>query len=172
MNTALAQQYKDIEVIKNRFIQKTAALSDEQLNKIPSNGGWSAGQVLYHCGFAEDGIIQIIQRNLSKNKVQLKSDFMSVLKNKLLVILLKSPLKFKAPKVVSSVPEHVSYDEMKKYFEKNTVEFQKILSDLPETLEDKYIFKHPILGLFNIHQTLNFSKEHLLHHERQLDALL
>ena len=52
------------------------------------------------------------------------------------------------------------------------MEFQKILNDLPESLEDKFIFKHPILGLFNIHQTLNFSKEHLLHHERQLDALL
>jgi len=43
---------------------------------------------------------------------------------------------------------------------------------LPVELEDKFIFKHPRSGLFNIDQTLNFVREHYLHHERQLNALL
>ncbi|MCB0507237.1 MAG: DinB family protein [Chitinophagales bacterium] len=172
MNEQLIKDYKDIEVLKQKYLERTASLSDEILNKIPSNGGWSVGQVLYHCGFAEDGIIKIIHKNLAENKVKLKSDFLSILRSKLLVVFLKSPLKFKAPKVVSSVPEHVSYDEMKKYYKKNSVEFQKILNELPSDLEDKFIFKHPILGLFNIQQTLDFLGEHYQHHERQLDALL
>ena len=61
---------------------------------------------------------------------------------------------------------------MKQYFDKNSADFKKILQDLPVELEDKFIFKHPRSGMFNIDQTLNFVREHYLHHERQLDALL
>jgi DNA-binding transcriptional regulator GbsR (MarR family) len=85
---------------------------------------------------------------------------------------LKLPLKFKAPKQVSKVPDSISKDEIKKYFDKNTKDFIKILEELPVDLEDKLIFKHPISGLFSITQTLNFVREHYLHHERQLNALL
>jgi len=168
----LAAQYDAIQAIKDRFLQKTTGLSHEQLNKIPAKGGWSAGQTLYHCAFAESGTILVINKNLTENKVKLKRDFVSTLRNLFLVITLKSPLRFKAPKVVSKVPESITHEELNAFFEKNTADFRKILNELPSELEDKFIFKHPIAGLFTIEQTLNFTREHYLHHERQLDALL
>lgn len=90
----------------------------------------------------------------------------------MLVIFLKLPLKFKAPKQVSKVPEQISLEELQTYYDKNSAAFKKILNDLPVELEDKFIFKHPRSGLLNIDQTLNFVREHYLHHERQLNALL
>ncbi len=172
MSTHLTEKYNEVKAVKDKFLKKTANLSNEQLNKIPANGGWSAGQTLYHCAFAESGTILVISKNLAENKVTAKSDIGSVFRNILLVIFLKLPLKFKAPKVVSKVPESISIDEIKNYFDKNTTDFTKILNDLPTDLEDKFIFKHPRSGLFNIGQTLNFTREHYLHHERQLDLLL
>jgi uncharacterized damage-inducible protein DinB len=172
MSVALANKYSEIETIKNRFLNKIERLSEEQFNKIPENNGWSAGQTLYHCAFAESGSILVINKNLKENKVTLDSNIGSVLRNILLVITLKLPLKFKAPKQVSKVPDSISKDEIKKYFDKNTKDFIKILEELPVDLEDKLIFKHPISGLFSITQTLNFVREHYLHHERQLNALL
>jgi uncharacterized damage-inducible protein DinB len=172
MSTELTEKYAEIAMVKENFLKKISKLNHEQLNRIPANGGWSAGQVLYHVAFAESGTILVIQKNLAENKVRLSSDLMSVVRNVMLVLTLKSPLKFKAPKVVSKVPETTTYDELKTYFDKNSVAFKKILEQLPAELEDKFIFKHPIGGLFNITQTLNFTREHYLHHERQLDASL
>lgn len=172
MSAQLTEKYSDIEAVKSKFLKKVAGLSNEQLNRIPADGGWSAGQTLFHCAFAESGTIIVINKNLAENSVQTKSDFGSVFRNILLVIFLKLPLKFKAPKQVSKVPENITLDEVKKYFDKNTADFKKVLQDLPVELEDKFIFKHPRSGLFSITQTLNFVREHYLHHERQLDALI
>lgn len=172
MSAKLTEKYDDIEVLKRKFLKKVTGLSNEQLNKIPTNGGWSAGQTLYHCAFAESGTILVINNNIATNNTNKKSDLGSVFRNILLVIFLKLPLKFKAPKQVSKVPEQISLKELQTYYDKNTADFKKILNDLPEELEDKFIFKHPRSGLFNIDQTLNFVREHYLHHERQLDALL
>lgn len=172
MSAELVKKYNEIEVVKNRFLQKVYSITDEQLNKIPSSGGWSLGQTLYHCAFAESGTILVVKNNLAEKKVSENSDITSVLRNILLIIFLKLPIKFKAPKQVSKVPESITMDELKEYFDKNTFEFEKILKDLPADLEDKFIFNHPRSGLFNITQTLNFVREHYLHHERQLDAML
>ena len=172
MSIALAEKYQEIETIKNKFLQKVANLNAEQLNKVAVNGGWSAGQTLYHCAFAESGTIIVMQKNLAENKVQLQSNIGSVFRNILLVVLLKLPIKFKAPKVVSSVPEHVSIKEIQDYFAKNTNDFKQLLINLPLELEDKYIFKHPRSGWFNIQQVLHFVSEHYAHHERQLDEVL
>ena len=172
MSTQLTEKYLEIEAVKNSFLKKAEPLSYDHLNKLPADGGWSAGQVLYHCAFAESGTILVINKNLTENKILQKSDIGSVFRNISLVLFLKLPLKFKAPKQVSKVPETISFDEIKKYFDKNSSDFRKILEELPAELEDKFIFKHPRSGLFNITQTLNFTREHYLHHERQLNALL
>ncbi len=172
MSAELVKKYDEIEGLKNKFLKKITNLSIEQLNKVPSDGGWSAGQVLYHVAFAESGTILVINKNLAETTTKQKSDLGSFFRNILLVISLKLPLKFKAPKQVSKVPEITTLVELIEYFDKNTTGFKKILNDLPVSLEDKFIFKHPRAGFFNINQTLNFTREHYLHHERQLDALL
>lgn len=172
MSAALTDKYNEVEAVKNKFLKKTGSLTHEQLNKVPANGGWSVGQTLYHCAFAESGTILVINKNLAEGKVVQKSDLSSVLRNISLVLFLKLPLKFKAPKQVSKVPESISLEEIQKYYDKNSAEFKKILNDLPAELEDKLIFNHPRAGLFNIGQALNFVREHYMHHERQLDALL
>ncbi len=172
MKQELLHKYDTINNIKNKLLNKVAKYSQEELNKVPEYGGWSAGQVLFHVAFAESGTILVINKNLAENKVYLKGNFRSVLSNIFLVISLKLPLKFKAPKAVSKVPDSITFEEISNYFDKNTQDFKKILEELPNELENKLIFKHPRAGLFTIHQTLNFTREHYLHHESQLDRLL
>ncbi len=165
----LLKRYAEIETIKNRLLQKAEKLTVEELNHSPSEGKWSAGQVLFHTYYSESGTIKVIQKNLAEKKTDRKSDLGGTLRNLLLMGFLRSPMKFKAPAVASKVPESITLDEVKSLFEKNNNEFKKILQELPDELHDKYIFKHPISGLFTINQTLNFVREHYLHHEPQLD---
>ncbi len=172
MSATLVKKYDEIDSVKKKFLQKVEKLSNEQLNKIPSDGGWSIGQTLYHCAFAESGTILVIANNLKEKKEFTNSDIGSVFRNILLVIFLKLPIKFKAPKQVSKVPESITMEEVKKYFDKNTSDFKKILEDLPVELEDKFIFSHPRSGMFNMAQSLNFVREHYMHHDRQINALL
>ena len=52
MSADLIKEYSEIDVVKNRFLQKAEKVSHQQLNQLPENSGWSAGQVLYHCAMA------------------------------------------------------------------------------------------------------------------------
>lgn len=172
MSAQLIKKYEEIEAIKDRFLLKVANVSDEQFNKIPAEGKWSLGQTFYHMYFAEVGTIKMIQKNLRENKVLKKTAYSDVFRNILLVITLRLPIKFKAPAVVSKVVETITFDEVRTLFENNTNDFKLLLNELPADLENKQIFKHPIAGMFNINQVLNFVREHYLHHEMQLNALL
>lgn len=172
MSAQLAKKYDEIEQIKQRYLKKVAAVSQEKLDKIPAVGQWSLGQVLYHMYFAENGTIKVIQKNLRENKVRHNSGISDSIRNIILMIFLKTPLKFKAPTVVSKVVDTITLDEVEKLFAENSTEFKQLLNDLPKELENKQIFKHPMSGMFNIEQTLVFVREHYLHHEMQLNALL
>lgn len=172
MSVQLVEKYNDIASIKQKLLAKISTISDEKFNELPSNGGWSLGQTYYHVYFSEYGTIKTIQKNLRENKVMNDTKIGDVFRNIFLVIMLKLPIKFKAPKVVSKVPDTISKKEIEEMFAKNSEEFKSILNDLPNDLENKQIFKHPIAGLFNINQCMNFVREHYMHHERQIDALL
>ena len=172
MNEQLLRQYQGIQKIKTDLLNKIKTVDEEQLNKKPADGSWSLGQVYYHCYLAENGTIKTIEKNLKENKVKLQSEFADKIRNILLLIVLKSPLKFKAPAVVQKVPEHITYNEIEELYADSTNDFNKILASLPASLIDKRIFKHPIAGLFNIEQTLNFVGEHYKHHIMQIDRLL
>lgn len=172
MSASLLKKYDEIEKIKDRLLQKVKDLSPEKLNHSPAEGQWSPGQILFHVYYSESGTIKVIAKNLAGNKVTLRADITGWIRNVLLIVLLRSPIKFKAPAVASKVPDSISQEELKNLFGKNNTEFRKILDELPKELEDKFIFKHPAGGLFTISQTLNFVREHYLHHEAQLNRLL
>ena len=172
MSEQLVQKYKEIETIKKRYLDKISILSEEQLNKDPGAGKWSSGQLMFHLYYSESGTIRSIGKNLRENKVKNKSGISDMLRNFLLVIVLRTPLKIKAPAVASKVPDSITMEEIKSLLDKNTEEFKTLLTELPKELEDKQIFKHPLSGFFNIDQTLNFVRAHYLHHEAQLNRLL
>ncbi len=172
MNNELVNKYDEIESIKKSFLEWIAHTPDTILNKIPSDGGWSLGQVYFHLYFSESGSIKVIQKNINENKIINSSGLSDKIRNFLLICLLKSHIKFKAPSVASKVPDFITVDEIKSLFDKNTTAYKTLLYQLPKEMENKQIFKHPIAGLFNIEQTLGFVKNHYLHHEMQIKSLL
>jgi uncharacterized damage-inducible protein DinB len=172
MSEQLAKRYHQIENIKKRYLEKITSVPEETFNKIPGENSWSIGQVMYHLYFSESGTIKVIQKNLRENKVKSRSGLSDLARNILLMFFLKGPFKFKAPAVAQKVPDTITKEEITKLFQKNTEEFKTILEELPSNLENKRIFKHPISGLFNINQTLNFVSEHYLHHEGQVNRLI
>ena len=172
MSEQLVKSYESIESVKNKFLKKMDGISDDAFNKKALDGKWSLAQTFYHLHLVESGTIYTIQKNLKADKVKLNAGFDNIFRSIFLGLVLKSPFKFKAPKLVSDLPERISLQEIKDLFEKNNQNFKSILNDLPKELESKQIFKHPLVGLFTINQTLDFVREHYLHHERQLDKLL
>ncbi len=172
MSVQLAKKYNEIEKIKQEFLLKIETISPEKSNTVPAEGKWSLGQVYFHLYYAESGTIKVIQKNLRENKIKNKSGISDNLRSVLLKAVMRSPLKIKAPAVASKVPDSITIDEIKEYFAMNSENYRQLLNDLPMELEDKQIFKHPLAGLFNIEQTIHFVREHYLHHEKQVNALL
>jgi uncharacterized damage-inducible protein DinB len=172
MSEPLIKKYHQIETIKKRYLSQVANLPEEQFNQAPEDGSWSIAQVLYHLYLAENGTIRAVQKNLRENNVKAHSKISDMFRNMLLVLFLKSPLKFKAPSILGSMPDHIKREEINKLFGEATDSFKEVLNGLPKQLENKRIFKHPVSGKFNIGQTLNFVREHYLHHQGQLNKLL
>ena len=90
----------------------------------------------------------------------------------ILKIVLILPLKFKAPKVVSTPPENIDYSELISTWENNRVALWEMISTLPEETARKNIYNHPAAGRFNLSQMLTFFQDHFDHHQKQVLRIL
>jgi len=53
----------EVTEITNELLNLISSMSEEQLNKIPFEGGWTAGQVTDHISRSFGGVIQIVNDN-------------------------------------------------------------------------------------------------------------
>ena len=85
---------------------------------------------------------------------------------------LNSPMKFKAPEGVSSVPESIDPEKLMNEFNSNRNDWKDLLAKLPEDMLQRKIFRHPISGRMNLSMTLDFMKHHSDRHFKQIKRLL
>ena len=71
-----------------------------------------------------------------------------------------------------TIPEGIAIEELTLRWNNSRMQLKELLESLPESLLDKYIFKHPVAGKMNIYGGLDFLKEHVRRHEFQIKKLL
>lgn len=159
----------DLQVIQ--AFKKAAGYSGERFHAVQTEGSWSLQQVLFHLCDVTAQSLEVMQKQ--RGKIAAKSDagLAGKLRSLLVKTLLWLPLKFKAPKQVSTVPNNVSLDQLKERWDVTIAGLNEMSDEFPEGLKDKPIFRHPAAGWFTFEQTLGFILDHNLHHQRQLDAL-
>lgn len=167
----IQQSFEKQALLLDAYLQKAANLSEDKFHQPATNGGWSVQQVIFHLVIAAEGIIQLMERKVNKSGELQKSDLTATLRSIFLTIMLKLPLKFKAPKVIANTPNDLSYAEVKEKWEAVKQQYIQFISRFPAHMEDKLIFKHPVAGWFNLEQSIQFLGDHIRHHEKQLEAL-
>ncbi|QBP41043.1 DinB family protein [Paenisporosarcina antarctica] len=152
---------EDNNAIRKVLFQTVEGLTDEQFNKIPSNGGWSVKQIFEHLVRMETVIATNIAREL-KNPDSPKS------MKKPIALSTNRLIKVKAPGYTAPTKDY----KVKKEMEKELHDTRLFLLDVYESsTKDVFLkksFKHPIFGQVPLIQWFPFVGLHEKRHLKQL----
>jgi superfamily I DNA/RNA helicase len=153
----------DYQKAVDEFIQTLAKFTQEEINTVPFQGSWTAGQVARHIikgiGGMPDllmyGEVRVTERAPDANVKQLDDVFLNFEK------------KLKSPDFV--LPENITYNKEElvnslKDIKQKTVEAAKG-KDFSLT---SYAFEMPVMGFMTLYELLHFSQIHTIRHNRQL----
>ncbi len=131
-------------------------LDADQLHMKP-NGKWSPAQVFQHLQappseVPSGGIGAAIRSMLLRRALRSRKN------------------QFRAPKILSELPDSPNYEELKQSYLEIRKEMREILSDIDSKGSSKEYFKHPRAGRLTVGQTLGFLEDHFDRHFDQIKA--
>ncbi|GIV33890.1 MAG: hypothetical protein KatS3mg031_1425 [Chitinophagales bacterium] len=172
MIVSLEKQFNALETQRKKLLSRIAGFSHEQQNYRPAPQAWSMLQVLNHLIYAEANTVKYLDKKiLAVNSIP-KSGAGSRIRLFILNSALRSPFRFKAPKAALPHQEEVYiFENLRAEWDQVRQQMHAFLNHLDAASARKLIFRHPIAGRFNIHQTLSFIEEHIRHHEKQIDRI-
>ncbi len=146
-----------------------APLGDDLLNRKPAEGGWSAIQTLHHLILVEENALAYTRKKLSFNPPLEKAGLNAWTRSLLLRVLLRSTIKFKAPKSAGNerLPDRATFAETEAQWQKIRKEWIEFFEKMPDEFANKAVFKHPRAGRISWLQTIDFFKTHFERHQRQ-----
>lgn len=171
-NKLLTDQWKSLEAHTSYYWQLLETMPESQLKYQPAPDKWSILQVTEHLLGAEESSLYYLKK---KNYTPLatRSILPAPIRSILLNIALRSPLKFKAPKVEALVPYNTTPPaEVLQRWKEVRKQLALYLEQAPKEAVGKPLFRHPFAGALSLPQMLQFMVEHLDHHRRQIRAIL
>ena len=162
---------KGFEKERVALFESLSGLTQAQLSY--SKKGWSINEILYHVWLAEVSSEKYIRTKTQYRETLLKvksSTYFRMFVVKILIPL--GIIKVKAPQTTQLFPKKIDLKELNTKWAISRKSFDSLISELKEKkLEDKAVFKHPLVGRLNIKLTLAFYKFHFKHHQKQINAL-
>lgn len=171
MNRAsILRQNTQYEQLVNDLLLEMQGHTEERLNSRPADGGWSAIQTMYHLILSEELSLAYVRKKLSFNPTFQTADISADGRSFLLWLSLSSPFKFKAPPAISKehLPEQASLASARERWLKIRAEWTDFLTQMPDELLDKLVYKHPRAGKLKWSGMLHFFKTHFLRHRNQM----
>ncbi|MFO7448125.1 MAG: DinB family protein [Ignavibacteriaceae bacterium] len=168
MNRKLQSLYDSIETERLDITEQVKKLPDKELNRKPAEGKWSVLQIIFHLVKTEKIAVISIQKGIQKKEKHAAWTLRSLINNALLNIILKTPVKIKAPPIVAKVPDTYNLNELLVQWEKSGKALKETAEEFTPELMEINVFPHSYLGDMNITKTFKFILEHLKHHKRQI----
>ena len=166
MQHDLERRLDDLDDWKDALLGSLATESAEWLAFRPGGAGWCALDVVQHLVLVEEGVV-----GYARKKLQAPPQPVPLLdraKLTLLVVLLRSPLRVRAPVPVVIPEETFPLAELSVRWERVRRELREILGSLPDERRKTLLFRHPIGGALDPAGTLDFIEEHAKHHDAQI----
>jgi len=169
MKPAILRKDARYDAQVRQLLTTLADYSDEQLNRKPANGGWSAIQVLHHLLLVEDLSLGYVRKKLSFQPKVEKAGLSSYLRGWFVSAYLGSPLKRKAPAGVGDahLPTFATLADTRVRWEQVRQAWATFFNELPPELLDKEVYKHPFAGRLGWSQTIAFFEAHFQRHRKQ-----
>lgn len=168
----LQQKLNELTAQKAVFLQIINNATPAQRLQKPNEQAWNMLQVGHHVLLAEGGATKFMLTR-QPIKISLGQQIKSRLNSIMLNIFLKSPLKFKAPKVVSTIvaEQQLPLEQLTTQWAEASEQLTQYLANFNTAHLKHSVFKHPLVGPLTITQTLDFMIEHIQHHIPQLQRL-
>ncbi|MCG2588534.1 DinB family protein [Rhodohalobacter sulfatireducens] len=158
-----------IESDRKKLFAELDDLSQEKLHFRRSPDKWTILQILDHLMTSEKLSLVYIKRKTSSGNSIERSGFLSRFRIFTLKLAFFLPFKYKAPKISDSTGKNPNYKELKMEWQGVRSEMKELIRKLDENTLKGQIFKHPILGMLNMKQTLQFFDIHFNHHKKQIE---
>lgn len=151
----------DNNKIRRELLQEVEGLTDEQFNKMPSDGGWSPKQIFEHLVRMETVIATNIAREI-KNPDSLK------VKKKPITFTTNRLVKVEAPGYVAPTDAFKSKNEIKKELHDSRLYLLNVYESTTKDVLQEKSFKHPVFGYIPLIQWFPFVGLHEKRHLKQL----
>ncbi|MCB0619645.1 MAG: DinB family protein [Saprospiraceae bacterium] len=174
MHPSLQDPLQELDAELAQLLAELKNYTHQQLNSIPSPGSWSAIQVMHHLLIAEELSFKYLQKKLSFNPSLQKANWRTRLRQSFLAFYLHTPIKFKAPKGVSTpaFPREATLIDTAKRWTSNREALAEYLNELPPEILDKEAYRHPIAGRLTVKGMLSFFRDHFDRHRKQINRTL
>jgi hypothetical protein len=171
MNQDLKSQWVRLEKLREQYQEAIAQASPVQQHYQPEQKSWNMLQVMQHLVMSEKlSMDYLISKNYSNARKP--TGITAVMRSIGMRILLRSPVKIKAPPIagLESLNE-LDAENLMQEWQKVRAAMYEYLIFFPEEKISFSIFRHPRAGWLNIRQALSFFEDHLLHHQYQLQRI-
>ena len=172
MNEMLQRRFERLEETRREVLARLEGRDAARLNRPRGDGGWSVVQILAHVITAEAGTQRYVSKKMLGGAGLPRSGIASRLRLIALQVANASPLRFRAPAGTGDVPTEIDPEDLLSRWEAVRAGWRELLDGFPEELLDRMVFRHALVGLMGLPDTLSFLRSHLAHHARQVERLL
>lgn len=146
--------------------------SDAELNNEYILNKWTINQNLYHLWLAEVSTEKYIKKKTSYPEYLKNVAFFTRCKHIFIKRLIRLDiLKFKAPEIISKFPNEININELNNNWIKSRKSFLSFIDDLDDSIIEKGIFNHRLIGRINLTMTLDFFDFHFNHHVKKINKI-
>lgn len=172
MHPKLQKQFDRLQHEQQALLQKLTSLPEAKLNE-SRDGKWSINYIVNHLITAEQLSLAYMKKKSLGIAALKNSGVLEDMKMTVLKISQRLPIKYKAPGyLVQNTPATPSLPELAARWATERAELKKFLEPIDEQNLRKLIYKHPVAGMLNVLQSLEFMSEHFGHHLPQIKRLL
>jgi hypothetical protein len=171
-NTVRLREIVDaLQAARSRLLDGAGPLSQEDLDTSPSNGGWSAGEILHHLQLIELAVSRVIGRLLEQAAREgLDPDPRT---DSVLGSLDQFSIESSPQKIVAPTPFTPQKGSAKQVLLDGLAGSRAALLALVEKAGafdlSRLIFPHPVLGRIDVYQWLLYLAQHELRHLHQIE---
>ncbi len=161
LDTLIAETSETLESVKD--------LSEKDLHN--NAYGWSIIQVFSHLNTAEFSSLLYMKKKMKAGSKMPAYNFSNRIRYFFTQGLLKSSLRWKAPKLVANPKADYSLDEIKQDWSNTREQIRKYIDEYPEELINKAVYKHPFAGRLDLNRAIDSFIYHQRHHRHQIKRI-
>lgn len=164
----MKKAWSDYQHSQQQVLDLISSFSPEERDVPTQKDQWSVLEIVLHLIKADEQALLYGRKKLTAGNIKAVG-FLEKIKRKILLLALKLPFKYKAPRMVTpTVDDRLPYEDAIKKWDDIRSEFKELCYNLEPGLMQKGVFRHPISGKMTPIEFIVFLNSHLDRHRLQI----